>query len=522
MSSDDDVDYSEIQSALGSIGLSAVLIFGATLLSQGLGFLTRVIMARHLPVDGYGNVVIGLSVLNLFGLAALAGMPAALSRYLPRQETDDGRRNILSSAFQIVGVLSVLIATIIYLTADPLANILFGNADLVWIIRIFAAVLPFYAMFKLSLGGFRGYEMTYPRILNQNILRPGLQLAGIVLFVTIGYGTTGIAFAYASAFAVVALVGLLLLHRISGTPPTEFIKRGSSNQYRKLLSFSLPLVASGAINVIAKHSDLIILGIFKSSTAVGIYEVSFRVAMFVFFSVTPAVGFLFQPIISRYHADESVEMMQKLYVITTRWVVVGTFPIFALFVLFPDQTLAFFFGSAYRDGQLALSILVVGFMLSQALGLTGNFLTSVGKTKAHMYISAGTMVINVAVNLALIPIYGILGAAIATALAQVFNNSVQLYVIFRQFGIHPFARNYIVPSALMGLSITALYLAPIPIGGVTFITGFIIASGLGVMYLLVVVGTRSVYLVELRLVDNLLERAGIPISITKYLRPFVR
>ncbi|MFB6186630.1 MAG: oligosaccharide flippase family protein [Halobacteriaceae archaeon] len=311
MSSEEDIDYSEIQSALESIGQSAALIFGATLLSQGLGFVTRIIMARYLPVNGYGNVVIGLSVLNLFGIAALVGMPSALSRFLPRQETDDDRRNILSSAFQIVVIISVLIATIIFLMAETLAIYVFGNADLVRIIRIFAGILPFYAMFKLSLGGFRGYEITYPKVLIQNVLRPVFQLVGIVIFITVGYGTVGIAFAYAVAFGIVAIIGLFLLYKISDIEYHNVIKIRSSEQYRDLLRFSIPLTAAGAIGIITKHSDLIILEIYKSSTLVGLYEVTFRMAIFVHLFFTLAIGYLFQPIVSRLDSGKNYKLFSR-------------------------------------------------------------------------------------------------------------------------------------------------------------------------------------------------------------------
>lgn len=522
MSSGEKIDYSDIQSALESIGLSAVLILGATLLSQGLGLLTRITMARYLPVDGYGNVVIGLSVLNLAGIAALAGMPATLSRYLPRQDTADERRSILSSAFQVIVVLSVSLAVGIYLAAEPMATFVFGNDDLVWIIRIFAGILPFYTLFRLCIGGFRGYETTYPRVLIDNVFRPGLQLAGIVLFVILGYGTTGIAFAYATAFAIVAVIGLSLLYRVSEFSFRDITGRGSINQYKKLLRFSVPLAASGAINVIAKHSDLIILGIFKSSTDVGIYEVAFRIAIFVLFLFTPAVGYLFQPIMSRFDANADRKKMDKLYTVATRWIVIASFPIFALFFLFPEQTIIFFFGHNYRGGQSALQILLIGFMIALLPGLTGNFLTAVGETKLLMYISAGTMVLNVIVNIALIPIYGIIGAAIATATARIFNNTIQSYFIFRNYDIHPFGRDYLLPTTLMGGFFLLLYFAPIPLDALTLVEGMAVAGGLGLVYILLLLVTRSIFTVELQLLDSFLERMGIPVSVSEHLSPFVR
>jgi len=522
MNSDENIDYSEIQSALESIGLSAVLIVGATLLSQGFGLLTRITMARYLPIDGYGNVVIGLSVLNLFGLVALAGMPAALSRYLPRQDTADERRSILSSAFQVAALLSASFAVGIYLTAQPLAMFVFGNEDLVEVIRIFAGILPFFVLLRLSLGGFRGYETTLPRILTQNVLRPGLQLAGVILFVGLGYGTTGIAFSYVAAFSVVSVVGLLLLYRVSEFSPSTFVQRQSIGQYRELLTFSIPLVASGAVNIIAKHSDIVILGIYKSSSQVGLYEVAFRIGLFIPTLFMPAIGFLYQPIMSRFHANNSLEKMSMLYTIATRWMVVGAFPVFVLFFMFPEQTLEFLFGPDYTSGRNAFRVLVVGFMIALFPGLNGPFLTAVGKTKLLMYISVANMFLNLSLNVVLIPSYGIIGAAVATISARIFVNATKSIFIYRIYGIHPVSRNYVLPTLLIGVVFISSLLSPVQFDSLTFLQGFVVAAGFGLLYLLFIFVTKSIYGVELELLKRLLEKAGIKRSIYDIFQRFVR
>jgi len=522
MSKEPAVDYSEIEAALGSIGLSAILILGATFLRQGIGFTTRITMARYLPVEGYGDVVLGISMMNLLGIITLAGLPAALSRYVPRKETNVERRDIVVSTFHIVGALSLVIATAAYLLAGPVSRFVFGTENLVWIFRIFAAVLPFYTMFRLSIGGFRGYEETLPQVVTDKILLPALQLAGIIVFVTLGYDTAGIAFAYAAAFLFVSATAMFYMFRLGEFSISDIATVKSPSRYRELLAFSLPLAASGAIGVITKNSDLIILGIFQSSAKVGVYEVVYRLAMFITFFISPAVGYLFQPLISRFDASDDHRKIDQLYTVTTRWIVIGTYPLFVLLLLFPDQTLLFFFGQEYTEGALALSILATGFMFSRLPGLTGNFLTATGKTKIVLYISTATAVLNVGANIILVPTYGLLGAAIATASARVFNNTVQSYLIVREFGVHPFKRDYLLPVSLMGLLCVSAFISPISFDKLTFVQGFIIASGMGLAALLILLLTRSIYKVEVNLIDTLLHRAGVPLSVSSVLQPFLR
>jgi len=521
MGKDTTVDQSEIKGALSSIGLSVILILGATFFSQGLGFITRITMARYLPIDGYGNVVLGISLLNLVGIAALAGLPQAISRYIPRKETQDERQIVISTSFQIVGTFSLVIALLILLLAEPIAKFVFNNSDLVWVFRIFAGILPFYALFKLSIGGFRGYEKTTPQVITDKALLPGLQLIGIAVFVTLGYNYAGIAFAYAVSFLLVSAVSIALIYRLGDFSVRTFFKINSGEQYRELLVFSIPLAASGAINTIAKHSDLVVLGIFLSSGPVGVYEISYRMALFVIFIFSPAVGYLLQPLLSRFDAAEDHKKMEQLYSVTTRWVVVASFPVFSLLLLFPEQTLSFFFREEYSRGALSLSILAVGFMASRLPGLTGTFLTATGKTKTILYISLATATINIGMNIILIPTLGIYGAAIATATAHIFNNTVQVYIMERKFGIHPFNRNYILPSIFMVGLFIGIYLSPIQLDRFTFQEGFVTAVGMGVAFLIFVLLTRSVYNVEAELAESLLHRVGISVPISRYLQPFI-
>ncbi|WP_137285801.1 oligosaccharide flippase family protein [Halorussus salinisoli] len=522
MSSDSPIDHSEIQSALESISLSAILILGATLLSQGLGFVTRITMARYLPVDGYGNVVLGIAMLNLLGIIVLAGMPPALSRYIPRFESTGERQEIVVSSFHIVVVLSLIVSVVVYLLTVVLPRSWFGDVNLIRIFRIFALVIPFYAVIKLSIGSFRGYETTFPQIITDKVLLPGSRLVFIVLFVLAGYDTVGIALAHAVAFLVIAIGCFVLVHRVGSFSLTDFFHRGSMNRYRELLVFSAPLAASGGVNIIAKHSDVVLLGIFKSSTEAGTYELAFRMSLFLIFFFSPAIDYLFQPIVSRFHSEERFDDMDSLYTLTTRWIVVATFPVFVLFFLFSDQTMTFFFSDRYRAGGIALSILAFGAMVSRLPGLTGSILISTGRTKTIMYISFGTAFCNVFLNIVLIPFYGITGAAMATAATTVLNNILEMYIVYNMYEIHPFEREFVLPTMLIATIFGIISVSPVRFSDFSFLYSVVIAGGFGAVYLSLFLLTRSIYQVELHLVDQLFQRLGFSVRVSKTFQLFTR
>lgn len=101
------------------------------------GFGSRIAVTRYLPVDGYGNVVIGVTLVSMLGLLAMPGLGEAVTRFLPRTDDTGERREIVASTFRIATVLSVLFGTLSFLTADLIASFVFDSPGLSPIIQVF-------------------------------------------------------------------------------------------------------------------------------------------------------------------------------------------------------------------------------------------------------------------------------------------------------------------------------------------------------------------------------------------------
>ncbi|MFB6187010.1 MAG: polysaccharide biosynthesis C-terminal domain-containing protein, partial [Halobacteriaceae archaeon] len=155
-------------------------------------------------------------------------------------------------------------------------------------------------------------------------------------------------------------------------------------------------------------------------------------------------------------------------------------------------------------------------------GLNGAFLTAVGKTKLLMYISLTNMLLNVILNIILIPTYGMIGAATATISARIFVNVTKTTSIYRSYGIHPFKRNYIVPTISAALILIAILIGPFELNSLSFAQGFAVAVAFGVLYLAIIFATRSIFTVELRIMDELFEKFGINIPLYNKLKRFSR
>jgi O-antigen/teichoic acid export membrane protein len=165
--------------------------------------------------------------------------------------------------------------------------------------------------------------------------------------------------------------------------------------------------------------------------------------------------------------------MDRIYKTTTKWIYVVTFPAFLTFVLFPADVLRVFFGSAYTAGAPALAVLSVGFFVNALLGRNRETLSALGLT-TYLLVSNGLAFgVNVVANLALIPRYGLVGAAAASAASFFVMNLVVSAVLAVRYDISPFSpwsvRTYLIlpivlfpPAATLSqvLTLTAVTLLP--------------------------------------------------------------
>jgi O-antigen/teichoic acid export membrane protein len=186
------------------------------------------------------------------------------------------------------------------------------------------------------------------------------------------------------------------------------------------------------------------LGYFKTPDVVGLYNAALPLANLIPVVLTSML-FLYVPIASQLYSQNLIGEMRRNYAILTKWMFSLTLPLFLLIFLFPETMLNILFGARYIQADTALQILALGMFIHTFLGPNGATLMIVGKTRFLMWTGLIGAIMNIALNIFLIPPLGIVGAAIASASSLAVINvlkSTWLYLLFR---IHPFTKNYIKP-----------------------------------------------------------------------------
>ena len=430
----------------------AGVVFAGTILELGISFVAQLLIARYLGPTGFGAVSIGVTIMTASSIIVLVGLDSGIGRFLPRYEDAASRRGVLVSGFQIAVPLSLLAAAGIFLAAGPIAVRIFSDASVAPVIRVFAVALPFAALVRLTVGSVQGMQRSLPKVVVQNVALPTTRFLLIAGVLALGLGAVAAAWAYGLAYVVAATIGGYYLAR--HTPLLADVDPVPMR--RELLVFSAPLVVTAAMLQVLSHIDTFIVGYFASTGDVGVYNVVYRLAQLLTV-VLSAFGFIVMPTISSLDADDATAEIRRTYQVAAKWILLATLPVFLVIALFPEMVIKLTFGAEYVPGAAALSVLAVGFFTHAIVGPNGNALTSVGRTRLIMYDNVAVAATNVALNFALVPGYGILGAAAATSISYGLLNALYTYQLYRETGIQPFTRGMVRPFGVALALVGTIY-----------------------------------------------------------------
>ncbi len=442
----------EVNQALHKIARGTGIIFMGTIISMTLGFASRTLLARFFSTSQYGVFNLALTIFSINLTVATLGLPAALPREIGfyRKKDPSKMESIISTSLVIVTISSTLGALILALASGDIAGV-FQEPRLNSSLRILALALPFSALTGVLIAISQGFGRVREKVYFQNIIYPLLWLTLVELLVGFSFPFEWVFYAYITAQILRFLTMMIDINRLKliRIQPRFNIQIG-----KQLILFSIPLFMSGILSFIMNWTDTLMLGYYKNSEVVGIYNAATPLARLIPVFLNSA-AFLYSPIAAQLYAQRKIGEIKRLYQVLTKWIFMLTLPIFSVMFLFPEATINFLFSSKYAQAAPALQILSFGFMFHTILGLNGTSIIVMGKTRFFMianFISAG---LNIILNTLLIPQYGANGAALATAVSYLTVNILNSTKLYKITKIHPFYRNY---NKVMFTCITTLIL----------------------------------------------------------------
>lgn len=415
------------------------------LTSAGLVLALTILLARALGPAGYGLYAYVYALVWLMVVPAELGLPMLVVRETARARAH-GRWDLMLGVWRWAAATASGLGLAVALVAGGVAWLVaarFTDAQL----ATFAwgmLLAPLMVLGNLAGAALRGLRHVLQGQLPGLVLRYGLALAlcaGAVLVAGDAF-TPAVAMAlHAVAAGVALVVGVQLLGRarppqLAGVRPTR--------ERRQWLASTIPLALVAGTYLMHQQTDIVILGLFVEDAEVGVYRVAVQASGFVAFGLH-AVNMVAAPQFARLHALGDRERLQAVVTTTARIILVLTALVAICLVLFGRPVIGFAFGSEYTAGYLAIVILAVGQIFNAAFGSVVFLLNMTGCERITVGVLACAVGINIGLNFLLVPLFGLEGAAAATAFTLALWNFLLWRAVRRHIGIDSTALDLRVP-----------------------------------------------------------------------------
>jgi O-antigen/teichoic acid export membrane protein len=455
---------------LAGVAISAAATLGVT-----------VVVTRAFSSQVAGTFFTATSLFLMVETVAGLGAFTGLVYFIARLRSTRSERRIgetLRRAILPVTVASILSAFLILALANPLARAMLAGrrldgasaSNVADSLRALAAALPFAALLDTLLGATRGYRDMRPTAALDGVARSTLQLLGALVAALLGTAAL-LAPLWAVAYVPVATVAWFWLRRIRRrAAPKAAAARGRAIGREPPLDpggfwrYTLPRAVKLSGQVVIQRLDIVLVAIIRGPSDAAIYTAATRFLV-VGQLGNSAISMAAQPQLSRLSGLRDRLGTRTVYQATTAWVVLLTWPLWLLAISYGPTVLSVF-GHSYRTGSTVMVILGCAMLLASACGQVDVVLTSNGRSVLSLADGLIALAVNVGVDLALIPRYGITGAAIGWAAAIAAANLIPLAQVARIVRVHPFGKATLIAAVLAGVSFGLIpLLARIVFGG---------------------------------------------------------
>ncbi len=403
---------------------------------------------------------------------------------------------ILRAAVIPVAVASTAVAAVLLLIAGPLAHWLLGGhlgrggagpAAVATALRALALTLPFAALLDLFLGASRGYRDMRPTVVIDKLGRSAAQLFGVAVATAAGSAAL-LAPLWALPYVPAAVAGWLWLRRLSrnstsrrttlppvppelaallrlATPmqsampgpvggPRLTERRLANANPRGFWRFTAPRGLAALAQITIQRVDIVLVAIMRGPAEAAIYTAATR------FLVAgqlgnAAISTAAQPRFTELFAVGDRHAANLVYQATTAWLVLLTWPMYLLAVIYGPQVLTVF-GHSYRAGATVMVILGLAMLVATACGQVDMVLITTGRSSWSLANGVLAVSVNVGMDLLLIPRYGITGAAIGWSAAIAITNLVPLAQVATLVRLHPLGRGTLTACGLSVVSFCAV------------------------------------------------------------------
>ena len=412
---------------LNLVARGAGLVIGIQIASFAIRYVSQLGLAWWMGASNYGAFVYAMSIGTILAIPAALGLPTVVLRFIPQYRENRQwsllRGIVLRSWSLVLGTglgLAAIAAGVLWLLAT------FGQVEHTTALLLGIGLVPLLALMSLQLQIARSTEQMVLAYAPSYLLRHALLLGGVGL----AYVLNGDDVSSVTALAITgaALTTILFSQAavwLCGVP--EHVHNAvATYKTKKWLRVAWPLLLVASFNILLDQTDVFLLGVLRPPEEAGVYNIALKTSVLVTFVLT-GVNAIAAPRISKLYDKGEIEKLQRLVSMVAHlsfWPsVLGSVVLIAI-----AEPFLSLFGDEFVTAKDAMIILILGRLTNAGAGAVGYLMNLTGHQKESSRVFAWSAIVNIVLNLGFIPLFGIEGAAIASATTMMLWN-VWLHVL---------------------------------------------------------------------------------------------
>jgi O-antigen/teichoic acid export membrane protein len=387
---------------------NSIWIISERVMTLIIGVFVTALVARYFGPENYGQFNYAFAFVALFTAISTLGLESLTVKSLIEKKYEEGTILHTSLILRVIGgILLTVMASFIIRLIEP------NDQSLHFIVLVISFI-----MLTKSLDVIEYWIQSKQKAYVAAIIRMSLYLisSGLKIVLILNNGSLEL---YAMLYLLDAiLIGIALVIAYRKIKEDQTVWKFKFGYAKDVLSKSYFLILSGLMITLYMRVDQVMIGsMFNNRSELGFYSVAVKIAEMWYF-IPLAIITSFQPIImeSKHRSIEDYHKSIKLLFTIVFWISIG----FSIFIsIFSNTIISILYGQAYQKSAEILTISVWAGSFAILGSARSIWLVMENLNKYSLYFAFLGAITNIVLNLFLIPIYGGVGAAIATLISQV-------------------------------------------------------------------------------------------------------
>jgi len=416
--------------------------FGYRLITMCVSYGLVILISKKLGKEGIGVWNLCIATLNIWVMIGCFGFNTSIVRFVSQYRAKNWHATVRKLYRVIIRYSSlggIALGTILYFASEFLATHYFKDPAMNVPLKITGFIVPLVVISTINVEFIRGMKRIQVSEFFRTLVLQASALIGTLILSYYSLAAEDPLIAYACG-AILAVVGTTIfiykyLKRAAksgevATDPEPFFS------FKNHLMISLPMIMTSFIQLLNGRVDILMLGYFSDTGVAGVFGIAFKLSIITNF-VIGAMKAIAMPKISELFWSDKKDELKKVVHFSTFFIFAFAFPVSLVLMIFPEFILSLI-DEEFVVGATVLRIFALMQLINAGSGMVAVFLNMSGNQLFFTKIVSITSTMNIILNLILIPIYGMEGAAFATLVSTVTWNLVGVRFIYKRYKISTF------------------------------------------------------------------------------------